>query len=88
MFNIFKRKNNRKNNKKKSRPALADLDGNQLQTGDQVLSLRYDLGECVIVESENGVEYESLGSGEKVSWVKMIDASTDRQKVQKIIKED
>ena len=88
MFNIFRRKNTGNKNKKKSRPALADLDGNELQTGDQVLSMRYDLGECVIVESESGVEYESLVSGEKVSWVKMIDASTDRQKVKKIRKED
>ncbi len=74
--------------KKKSRRMLSDLDGNQLQTGDQVLSLRYDLGECVIVESENGVEYESLASGEKVSWIKMIDAATEHQKVKKILKED
>ncbi len=67
---------------------LSDLDGNQLQTGDQVFSFRYDLGECIIVESENGVQYESLASGEKVSWVKMIDAATERQKVKKILKED
>ena len=67
---------------------LADLDGNQLQTGDKVLSLRYDLGECILVESGIGVEYKSLASGEKVSWVKMIAAATERQKVKKILEED
>ena len=52
------------------------------------MSHRYDLGECRIIQSESGIEYESLASGERVSWVKMIDASTEKQKVNKVLKED
>jgi hypothetical protein len=80
MFGLFKKKV-----KKKSPPVLADVDGNALGAGDQVLSLRYDLGECTLMESETGLIYKSKDSGEQVSWVKMIDASTERQKVKKIL---
>ena len=61
-----------------------DLEGQPLKEGDTVLSLRYDLGECRILNSEKGIVYESLSSGEKVSYVKMIDAATGYQKVRKI----
>ena len=74
MFNFLKKKKERQ---------LYDLDGNLLQNGDLVLSLRYDLGECKIVKTEDGIEYHSLKTGEKVSWLKMIDAATERQKVKR-----
>jgi len=73
LFGIFK--------KKQKEIVLNDLEGNILKDGDTVLSLRYDLGECQLVKAESGFEYESLSTGEKVSWLKMIDAATERQKV-------
>jgi len=86
MLNFFKK---RKNNKsKKSSPILLDLDNNPLQVGDRIMSLRYEMGECLIIQSENGIEYESVETGKKVSWLKMIDASTDKQKVRKILPEN
>ncbi len=48
------------------------------------MSMRYDLGECRIIKTEQGMVYESLSSGQQVSYVKMIDASTGYQKVRKI----
>jgi len=65
-----------------------DLDNNPLQVGDRIISLRYEMGECLIIQSENGIEYESVENGKKVSWLKMIDASTDKQKVRKILPEN
>ncbi len=85
MFQFFKRGKGKSSNSKNKIPNLDDLDGNPLQVGDKVISRRYDLEECIIVESENGIMYESVGSGERVSWVKMIDASTEQQKVKKIL---
>jgi len=82
MFGIFKRKNN---TRKKSLPQMADLNDQPLAIGDHVISLRYELGECKIVETEKGVEYESLESGKRVNWVLMIDAATEKQKVEKVI---
>ena len=73
MFGLFK--------KKKKEITLSDLDGNRLKDGDIVLSLRYDLGECRLVKTDNGFEYQSLSTDEKVSWIKMIDAATENQKV-------
>ena len=43
---------------------------------------------ALIIQSENGIEYESVENGKKVSWLKMIDASTDKQKVRKILPEN
>jgi len=83
LFNLFKKKSG----DKKKLPPLADLDNNLLKEGDIVLSHRYDLGECKIINSENGIEYESLSTGERVSWLRMIDAATEKQKVNKIEKE-
>jgi hypothetical protein len=71
-------------NKKKSRIRFYDFDGQPLREGDLVFSLRYDLGECRIVMTENGFAYESLKTGEKVSYAKMIDAGTGYQKVRKL----
>ena len=73
MFGLFK--------KKKKEISLSDLDGNRLKDGDIVLSLRYDLGECKLMKTEDGYEYQSLATEEKVSWLKMIDAATEYQKV-------
>ena len=80
MFNLFKKKP-----KAPKLPPLVDLDDNPLAVGDQVISQRYDLGLCRIVESENGIEYESVESGEKVSWLRMVDAATEKQKVNKVV---
>lgn len=61
-----------------------DIDGMPIDLGDQVISQRYDLGQCT-VELE-GLEffYVSQHSGQKVSYVKMIDAITGYQKVKKV----
>jgi hypothetical protein len=75
MFGIFK--------KKKKELVLYDLEGNALEEGDIVLSLRYDMGECKLVKTENGFEYQSLEGDTNMSWLKMIDAATERQKVRK-----
>lgn len=64
---------------------MADIEGHDLFAGDKVVSLRYELGESILLETELGLVYESISSGEQVSWVKMIDASTERQKVKKIL---
>ncbi len=82
MFSLFKKKPG----ENKNLPLLADLNGNPLGEGDLVLSHRYELGECKIVKTENGIEYESLTSGKRVSWLRMIDAVTENQKVNKIEK--
>jgi hypothetical protein len=48
------------------------------------MSHRYDMGECRIVETGTGLAYESLGTGQQVSYVKMIDAATGYQKVKRL----
>jgi hypothetical protein len=83
LFSFFKKKSGGE----KNLPLLADLDGNPLKEGDHVISQRYELGECKIIKTENGIEYESLSSGERFSWLRMIDAATEKQKVNKIEKE-
>ncbi len=82
MFNFFKGK---RKEKKDQLPSLSDLNNQPLQEGDLVLSLRYDLGKCRLIVQNESYAYESLDSGETVSWVKMIDAATENQKVKKII---
>jgi len=52
------------------------------------MSLRYDLGKCVIVEGEQGLEYESLETGKRILYAWMIDAHTENQKVRKITDDD
>ncbi len=66
-------------------PLLEDLDQHPLIPGDTVQSLRYDLGICRVITTEKGLTYQSVGDGREVSWHFMVDASTDRQKVKKII---
>ena len=75
-FNLFK--------KKKKRKQLQDLNGAPLFPGDKVDCLRYEMGESILVEEENGFEYESVKTGQKVSYAKMIDAATSFQKVKKL----
>ena len=82
MFGFFKRK---KKEEEKPSPQLIDLNNNPLQEGDIVESLRYELGKCKIIKVEDKFYYESIESGKRVIWVKMIDASNDLQKVKKII---
>jgi hypothetical protein len=87
LFNFFKSKKNQTatNGKaEKSNPQMLDLDENSLAAGDVVEALRYDLGKCKIIVEEGKYFYESLQTGEKVSWLKMIDAATERQKVKKV----
>ena len=73
-------------NRKKSKSGLqfADLEGQALKAGDHVMSLRYDLGECRILNTDSGMAYESLATGEQISYVKMIDAATGYQKVKRL----
>ena len=40
--------------KGKSKTPFADLEGQPLKAGDHVMSLRYDMGECRIVETDTG----------------------------------
>jgi hypothetical protein len=81
MFGFLKRNKSKKN----TMPQLVDLQNNTILEGDRVTALRYDLGVCKLVVVEGKYLYESEVSGEQVSWLKMIDASTDRQKVEKIV---
>ncbi len=81
MFGFFKKRNS----KKIALPALMDLNNISLQEGDRVAALRYDLGDCKLLIINDQYIYESEDNGEQVSWLKMIDASTDRQKVEKIV---
>jgi len=78
MTGLFSKKTRR------SKIRFVDLEGQPLKDGDTVLSLRYDLGECRILDTDQGMVYESLASGEQVSYVKMIDAATGYQKVRKL----
>ncbi len=67
---------------------LEDLDQHPLMPGDTVVSLRYDLGICQVITTEKGLTYQSVEDGREVSWHLMVDASTDRQKVKKIIDQE
>jgi hypothetical protein len=78
MAGLFGKKSGR------SKLRFVDLEGQPLKEGDTVLSLRYELGECRILNTESGMVYESLASGEQVSYAKMIDAATGYQKVRKL----
>ncbi len=84
MFNFFFKKNGSAQKEEKSLPQMSDLNHNKLQEGDIVQSMRYNLGKCKVVIEEGSYYYESLETGQKVSWLKMIDAATDLQKVKKL----
>ena len=77
---LFKRKLSKKSNLN-----FADLEGLPLKEGDKVLSLRYDLGECIIINSEEGLAYESIEKKTIVNWAKMVDATSKNQKVRKLL---
>ena len=77
-MDLFKRK------KGKSKIQFTDLDGQALKAGDHVMSHRYEMGECRIVETDTGLAYESLATGQQVSYAKMIDAATGYQKVKRL----
>ncbi len=78
MFGLFKKKK-----KEKQAPQLLDINGELLIEGDKVEVLRYELGECTLTLDGVHYYYESV-SGEKISYAKMIDASTEQQKVRKL----
>ena len=75
---------NRKTSKK-SDLNFTDLEGIPLKEGDKVLSLRYDLGECIIINTEDGLAYESIEKKTIVTWTKMVDAASKNQKVRKLL---
>ncbi len=81
MFGWFKRK---KKDSAPKKPDLVDLAQQPLAVGDRVESLRYDLGVSLLVEMEDGIYYQSEKDGRKIHWTRMIDASTQFQKVKKI----
>jgi hypothetical protein len=70
--------------KKSSELNFADLDGIPIKEGDKVLSLRYELGECMVIKTSDGLAYESIETKKIVSWAKMVDAATKNQKVRKL----
>lgn len=80
MFGWFKRKNKSTGNK----PHIVDINNNPLKVGDTVVSHRYDLGKCMLITEGDSYYYQSVESGKKVSWLKMIDAVTAFQKVEKV----
>lgn len=80
MFNWLKKKTN----KKEQGPQLLDLSGLPLSIGDKVAALRYDLGECTIVEKDGIPHYQSSKTATQVTYAKMIDAITGLQKVNKL----
>jgi hypothetical protein len=76
MFGLFKKKP-----KEKQPPKLLDLNGNPIVEGSIVTSLRYDLGDCKVELEELEYFYVSIEKGERVSYVRMVDAITENQKV-------
>jgi len=84
LFDFLKKNPEKKEKSVDPMPQMADLDENPLQDGDVVEVLRYDLGKCRLIQGEHGFEYESLTTGERVSWLRMIDAATQLQKVKKV----
>lgn len=63
---------------------MRDIDGLPLSSGDFVESLRYEMGVCKIVPAQTGFDYESVETGDRVSYLKMVDAATSYQKVRRI----
>ncbi len=85
MFQFFKsNRNHKQNNQQKKEIQMVDVEGKPLHAGDVVMSLRYELGKCKLLAVENGFEYESLDTGERVHYLKMVDAATSYQKVKKL----
>ena len=78
MLKFFKRKP-----KEKQPPQLLDINGVPILEGDVVVSQRYELGKCTVALEGLEYFYVSESTGKKVSYVKMVDAITGHQKVQK-----
>lgn len=77
MFGLFKKKP-----KEKQPPQLLDLNSKPIKEGDIVTSMRYDLGKCRVMLEGLEYFYESIDKpGEKVSYIRMVDAITENQKV-------
>ena len=74
----------KKKAKEPQAPTIQDLNGNPIQEGDTVKSLRYELGDCLVVLDGLHYYYESIASKERVSFTKMVDAITGFQKVEKL----
>lgn len=74
----------KKKPKPKAPPELLDVDGNIINENDIVESLRYDMGKCRVELEGLQYFYVSIETGQKVSYVKMIDAITEQQKVKKV----
>lgn len=83
LFDFFKKSNGAA--RKESALQMTDMDNNSLQEGDMVEAMRYDLGRCKLVRAEKGYEYESLATGRRVSYLRMVDAITGCQKVKKVV---
>jgi len=83
MFRFFRQNSNGKPQRSPGLQ-LVDIDGTPLTVGDLVMSLRYELGTCRLIEAEQGYAYESVQSGQQVSYLRMVDAATTYQKVRKI----
>ena len=78
MVGLFSKKSS------KSKLKFVDFDGQPLKEGDTVMSMRYELGECRVINTEQGMAYESISGGQQVSYIKMIDAATGYQKVKRL----
>lgn len=61
-----------------------DIDGNVICEGDEVECHRYELGKSMVELEGLQYFYVSIKTGQKVSYVKMIDAITGNQKVKKV----
>ena len=68
----------------KRRQKLFDIDGQELKTGDKVMALRYDMGICTLLTTGKGWVYKSDETGQEMSFARMFDAYTKRQKVRKL----
>ena len=79
MFNLFRRSNGQS-----KIPEISDLDNKPLAAGDFVDCLRYDMGKSKVLFEDGVWFYESIETGKRVSYVKMIDAITSNQKVRKL----
>ncbi|MFA0962804.1 hypothetical protein AB9P05_13460 [Roseivirga sp. BDSF3-8] len=79
MFGLF-----RKKKKQNSLPELFDLNEQRLHEGDEVMAHRYELGKSVVVLEDNTYFYRSVETGKMIRFNLMIDATTQRQKVEKI----
>ncbi|MGM0549879.1 MAG: hypothetical protein ACQESW_02250 [Bacteroidota bacterium] len=69
---------------KKRRQKLFDIEGQELKDGDKVMVLRYDMGVCTLLNTGKSWVYRSDETGQEMSYARMFDAYTKRQKVRKL----